>query len=115
MKNDRQGETLWHEWDGDGYDSVNQNSVVYYTFGRVDTAHEVVRRALASAVQRDGVAESLSKAYMSIDDSTLFYGHVGVVDGAPFESLCSDTGETFFGDLVEGMSEVTIIEVKLHG
>ena len=59
MKDVRIGEHLWSEWDGEGYQNLLECGVVYYTLEHIDLENELVRRGLASALQRDGVAYSL--------------------------------------------------------
>ncbi len=51
------------EWDGYEYNPIKQDPIIYYTFDSVDTTNEIVRRALASALQRDGVAFSLGHGF----------------------------------------------------
>ncbi len=67
MKSDRPGDFLWQEWEGSGYDPRVECSVIYYTFDHIDLDNDLVRRALASALQRDGVAISLGDGFNLID------------------------------------------------
>jgi hypothetical protein len=109
MKDQRPGEELWEFWDGEGYDPKIDFSTIYYTIDHVDFENDLVRRALASALQRDGVAISLSEGFNLIDKSIPYTGWLGYVD----ESLytCDDSGETEYGDLVEKVFPATWIEV----
>ena len=77
MGHDRPGEWLWEEWDGYGYDG----DIVYITNEPVDMTNEIVRRALASTLQRDGVADSLSDGFKMIDTSRHEYVNVGILYG----------------------------------
>ena len=45
MKDQRPGESLWEEWQGLGYDSKVDSSVIYYTFEHIDLENDLVRRA----------------------------------------------------------------------
>ena len=50
------GELLWKEWTGEGYEPLHEYSVTFFTEDHIDLENELIRRALASALQRDGVA-----------------------------------------------------------
>ena len=68
MKDSRVGELLWKEWTGDGFDCTFDVSAVFFTDDHVDLENDVVRRALASALQRDGISISLGNGFQSIED-----------------------------------------------
>ena len=55
MKDSRIGEALWKEWTGNGYDTIEKDSITFFTNSYIDITVDVVRRALASAIQRDGI------------------------------------------------------------
>lgn len=110
MKNNRIGEHLWHEWDGELYDSGVEDSIVYYTHGFVDTQLDVVKRALASALQRDGIADSLANGFSMVDRAKIVYGWAGIEDNAHALTVCDEDGETCYGDLLKEPSEITFIE-----
>jgi len=107
----RIGESLWQEWTGDGYESANENAVVFFTEEHVDVEIDVVQRALASALQRDGSVSSLGQGYKAIEDAIITQGYAGQVDGEPDLTLCDDQGETRYGDCVESVVAVTWVEV----
>jgi hypothetical protein len=109
MKDSRAGETLWYEWTGDDLDS--ESSTVFFTIGHVDIEHEVVRRALASALQRDGTAVSLGDGFRVLDDATGVHGYAGIVDGDRDFSVCTPEGETRSGDVVDEILQVTWVEI----
>ena len=111
MKDSRAGETLWYEWTGDGLD-VDSDALVFFTVGHVDIEHEVVRRALASALQRDGSAVSLGDGYGRLDGATSRHGYAGFVDGSIDFSACDEDGETREGDAVDEISAVTWVQVS---
>ena len=110
MKDIRVGENLWSEWDGEGYKNFLENGVTYYTFEHVDLENDLVRRGLASALQRDGVAYSLADAFSILEAMAISHGWVGEVEGEQCFTICDETGETFLGDLVLEPLEVTLIE-----
>ena len=74
MKDSRKGECLWSEWSGEGYRTYDSSTIVFYTEDHVDVEHEVVKRALASALQRDGVVHSLGDAFKKIENAKTSYG-----------------------------------------
>lgn len=67
MKDSRIGQSLWAIWEGFGYEDQLSGSITYYTEEHVDVEHEVVRKALASSIQRDGIVFSLSQGFQAID------------------------------------------------
>ena len=109
MKDKRPGEHLWLEWTGDHYDS--SSSVVFFTTEHVDVENEVVRRALASSIQRSGIVDSLGDGFAMIDNAAVSYGHGGVVDGELDFSVCYELGETHYGDLVDEIFEITWVSL----
>lgn len=110
MKDSRAGETLWYEWTGDGLD-VDADALVFFTVGHVDIEHEVVRRALASALQRDGSAVSLGDGYGRLDNATTMHGYAGFVDESLDFVVCNEDGETREGDTVDDTIAVTWVQV----
>jgi hypothetical protein len=75
MKDSRIGESLWFIWDTDN--QAMSDGLMLHTEGHVDVEHEVVRRALASALQREGIALSLSQGFMMIDRGEITHGYAG--------------------------------------
>lgn len=110
MKDVRVGEQLWSEWDGEGYREVLDHGLVYYTFEHIDLENDLVRRGLASALQRDGVAYSLSDAYSILEYCVISHCWIGEVEGDQHFTICEEDGETFFGDFVSESFAVTLIE-----
>jgi hypothetical protein len=84
---------------------------VFFTHEHVDIEHDVVRRALASALQREGVVDSLGGGYRCIEEGFVSCGYAGKVDGSYELYVCNEDGETLHGDYVEGIVEVTWVEV----
>lgn len=109
MKDKRPGEHLWLEWTGDHYDS--SSSVVFFTTEHVDIENEVVRRALASSIQRSGIVDSLGDGFSMINNASVSHGHAGIVDGELDFSVCDESGETHYGDEVEEVFEVTWVSL----
>jgi len=106
MRDLRTGECLWSEWSGDGLDAYS-SSTVFFTEGHVDVEHELVLRALASALQRDGSAVSLGDGYRLAERATVDHGYAGYVDGDITMAVCDEDGETREGDEVDEVMEVT--------
>ena len=113
VRDSRIGECLWSEWTGDGFDLSLSDSLAFYTEGHVDIEHEVVRRALASALQRDGSADSLGQGYRLVETAVITQGYAGVVDGAREFHACDEEGTTPYGDQVDNLTPVTWVEVLL--
>lgn len=111
MKDSRIGESLWSIWEGDGYNPAYLGSVVYYTETHVDLEEEVVRKALASSIQRDGISYSLSDSFKAIAKSIVSHGWVGCLDGEMYQEICSPDGETESGSFLTDVVEVTFVEV----
>jgi hypothetical protein len=111
MKSDRPGDFLWEEWQGSGYDPKVDCSVIYYTFDHIDLENDLVRRALASALQRDGVAISLGDGFNLIDKCSPNYGWAGIIEDEEEYTVCDENGETEYGDLVDSILPATWIEI----
>jgi hypothetical protein len=112
MKDSRVGEALWSEWFGNGYQKSDPNSVVFYTEGHIDIHNEIVRRALASAIQRDGISDSLGEAFRLLDGTvTVVIGNAGFVDGEYELTQCEEDGMTPHEDIAESVIPITWVEV----
>jgi hypothetical protein len=113
MKDSRKGESLWFEWDGYSYpNKFEDSSIVYFTYDHVDLEHEVVRRALASSIQRDGIVSSLGEAFKLIDSGNISQGYAGEVNGNYHLTFCQHDGSTNSGDEVAEILYVTFVEVR---
>lgn len=110
MKDPRPGEHMWMCWSGEGL--LSDTEVVYYTSGHVDIENEIVRRALASALQRDGVADGLSGGFDIIAESESHIGYAGIVDEDRDLTVCDEFGETEYGDVVENILELTWVSLN---
>ena len=114
MKDNRLGDWLWEEWDGEGYDSSDDSVASYFTHEWVDLSNEIIKRALASCLQRDGVADSLSDGFNMIEKGRIVKAYAGYLeDEESALVLCDDAGETYSGDLVDNVVLLTLVEVRL--
>ena len=111
MKDSRVGELLWKEWTGSGYEPLHEDSVTFFTEDHVDIENELIRRALASALQRDGVSVSLGNGFKYLDSAVINYGYAGEVDGDMDFTACGEDGETREGEIVDHTLPVTWVEV----
>jgi hypothetical protein len=111
MKDSRIGESLWSIWDGDGYAQELPDSTIYFTEDHVDLNEDVVRRALASSIQRDGIAYSLGDSFKMVDASIINLSWVGTSDGEMHQELCKPSGETYSGSMLDRVVEATFVEV----
>jgi hypothetical protein len=110
-KDARPGQELWIEWDGSGYSFQNPESIVYYTIDHIDIENELVKRALASALQRDGVCDGLGDAFKAVEKGIISSGWAGVLE-ADFELIaCDELGESDYGDILENIQPVTWAEI----
>lgn len=112
MKDSRIGESLWAIWDGLGYTPAFPDSVTYYTTEHVDVEHELIRKALASSIQRDGLTYSLYEAFQAIDSGVVSQGWFGTAEGELHEEICSEVGETIDGTVLTTKSPATFVEVQ---
>jgi len=110
MRDIRYGEGLWFEWSGSGYFSEGDSDLVFCTIGHVDVENEIVRRALASVLQRDGVVDKLSDGFNLIQDKAVQIGWAGILPDETEYTYCDESGETEYGDQVEKIEEFTWIE-----
>jgi hypothetical protein len=113
MKDSRAGETLWSEWSGNDPDFMLTSALVFYTQEHVDLDHEVVRRALASALQRDGSADSLGDAFKLLDPAIVHYGFAGIQDGDLDYTSCDANGMTFYDDKLDNVIPITWVEIEI--
>ncbi len=111
MKDSRVGELLWKEWTGSGYEPLHEDSVTFFTEDHVDLENELIRRALASALQRDGVSVSLGNGFKYLDSAVINYGYAGEVDSDTDFTACDEDGETREGEIVDHTLPITWVEV----
>lgn len=114
MKDSRIGESLWSIWEGDGLPtSLSDSEVIYYTHEHVDLENEIVRRALASSIQRDGISLSLGQSFRMIEQSAVTLAASTTFPDARIPTYCDSEGSTPFGDFVgsEDLVLTTFVEV----
>jgi len=110
MRDSRIGESLWTEWSGYGYLQNIDNSIVFSTVDHVDLDNEIVRRALASSLQREGIAHSLGEGYRMVDTAVISHGFAGHVDESLEYYVSDELGLTYTGDTVDRALPVTWVE-----
>jgi len=111
MKDKRLGQELWLEWLGSGYFLTKSDPVIYYTVDHIDIENELVRKALASALQRDGVHDTLNDAFKAIDKGIVCSGWAGILEDELDLVICTELGETEYGDIVEEIQPITLVEI----
>jgi len=96
MKDSRIGESLWEEWLGSGYLNFSEDSetFIFYTKDHVSMENDLVRRALASAIQRDGITDSLSESFKKLEKSKSTFGWAGNSDFDLELMSCDELGYT---------------------
>jgi hypothetical protein len=109
MKDLRVGECLWSEWIKE---SDDDSAIVFYTVEHVDVEHEVVKRALASALQREGTVTTLGDGFKAIEKATIETGYAGYVDSDIYLEICDEFGETPDGDEVDEILPVTWVSLN---
>jgi ABC-type transport system substrate-binding protein len=112
MRDSRAGQSLWSIWEGEGYEPKTDAAYVFYTDAHVDIENEVVRRALASAIQREGLVFSLGNGYGSIDTATVTQGYCGYLPGERDLTVCDEDRETPQGDLLDYAILTTWVELQ---
>lgn len=108
MKDSRIGESLWLEWTGD---DIIHDGVCFYTESHVDIENDVVRRALASSLQRDGVAVTLGEGYKYAENASIEHVYAGYIDGDRDMTVCDADGTTEFGDFINDVREITLVKL----
>jgi hypothetical protein len=110
MKDSRIGESLWFLWD---LEESRDGSLLFYTEDHVDIEHEVVRKALASTLQREGIAYSLGDSFKLIDRSEVTRGYSGVSPlGEESGWPCDENGETQDGYVLDHVAPTTWVKVS---
>jgi hypothetical protein len=113
VKDSRAGESLWSDWTGHLHSPASEDSIIFYTIGHVDVSNEIVKRALASALQRDGAVDSLGEGFRKVENGYMsYYGHCGYIDGDTELTSCDMYGETDYGDIVDEVFPITWIEIS---
>jgi len=106
----RHGESKWVFWTGEGYFFNSHSEVVYFTNEHVDMTNDIVLRALASTLQRDGIVDSLSDGFKAVDGAQVFEGYAGILPDEKDYTVCDEHGETQYGDVVNTIYSFTWVE-----
>ena len=114
MKDSRIGELLWSEWTGDGYEPANHSAdFSFYTEGHIDITNEVVKKALASAIQRDGSVDSLGQAYKVVENCEPIHTYAGYIQGDNEYTACDENGMTSHEDIVDEIVPITVVDINV--
>lgn len=114
MKDSRIGELLWSEWTGDGHTPQNEfANFSFYTEGHIDITNEIVKKALASAIQRDGSVDSLGQAFKVVEDCEPAYLYAGYIQGDTEYTACDENGMTFHEDIVDEIIPITVVDISV--
>lgn len=108
----RAGEALWSEWSGEGYVPKGFPKSVFYTEEHVSLDNEIVKRALASSIQRSGITDSLGQAYKVIETTDGDFLYAGYLEGELDRTVCDSDGETFYGDVLHEVVPITVVEIN---
>jgi len=111
MRDSRRGETLWFEWTGELYVRDRKSSVVFFTWDHVSIENDVVKRALASVLQREGIVNTLGEGYRAVESTNPKWKYAGMTQDSDDLVICNDEGETFLGDNVPTWAPITLVEV----
>lgn len=112
MRDSRAGQALWSIWEGEGYEPTTSAKYIFHTDAHVDVENDVVRRALASAIQREGLVFSLGNGYGSIDSATVVQGYCGYLPGDRDLTVCDEDGDTPYGDHIDIPIFTTWVELQ---
>lgn len=108
MKDVRKGQSLWQLWDG--YEQDN-SGLLYYTEDHVSLDEDVVKRALASSIQRDGIVSSLGESFRILDPAAEIWAWMGYVGENRLPTMCYASGETESGEVVNAVIPITLVEI----
>jgi hypothetical protein len=110
----RAGEALWSEWTGKPY-SKNEEKLIFFTEDAVSLETPIVKQGLASALQRDGIVDSLAACFRLVDnaDTTTTHDYMGHAPGDPELSMCNEYGETDEGEVVTDKKIATFVEMNI--
>lgn len=113
MKDKRHGEHLWMEWTGEGYEPETDTDLIFYTEEVVDVEVPLIQKALASALQREGIVDSLSDGYSLINGSSVVHGFAGSIEGDIVPTACDVYGNTAVGEHIQSFLACTWVELPV--
>jgi hypothetical protein len=85
----------------------------FFTEGHIDTSNEIVQRALASAIQRDGSVDSLAQAFRLIETCKGLFTYAGYVEGDTEYTACDENGMTSHEDRVDEIIPITVVDINV--
>ena len=98
---------LWEEWPSE----LHPGFVVFFTYGHPSLEHDVVRGALARALQTSGTVDGLGHAYKRLEAVQPYYGWSGIPEDSTEMFACDESGETTSGEIVPDPRPTTWVEV----
>jgi len=110
-KDSRIGESLWFIWDGDSTEPFHEDSIVFYTEEHVDIEEDVVRKALASSIQREGISDSLSGGFMLIASGASGHSYYGYSLDYETQAICNSNGYSESGLFFSQVAPITWVEI----
>ena len=110
-KDSRIGESLWFIWDGDSKEPFHEDSIVFYTEEHVDIEEDVVRKALASSIQREGISDSLSGGFMLIASGASGHSYAGYSLDYETQAICNSNGYSESGLFFSQVGPITWVEI----
>lgn len=110
-KDSRIGESLWFIWDSTEQDPFHKDSIVFYTEEHVDIEEDVVRKALASSIQREGISDSLSGGFMLIASGASGHSYAGYCFDSERQLISNANGYSESGSPLGGVVPITWVEI----
>ena len=110
-KDSRIGESLWFIWDGEGHEVSSNESIVFYTEEHIDIEQDVVRKALASSIQREGISDSLSGGFSLIASGISGHSFAGSSLVSEKQYICNDAGVSESEEQLSGVVPITWVEI----
>jgi hypothetical protein len=110
-KDSRIGESLWFIWDGENQDPFHEDSIVFYTEEHIDIEEDVVRKALASSIQREGISDSLSGGFTLIASGASGHSYAGYCLDSERQLICNADGYSESGSFLSGVVPITWVEI----
>ena len=110
-KDSRIGESLWFIWDGEGHSLSSDDSIVFYTEEHIDIEEDVVRKALASSIQREGISDSLSGGFSLIASGISGHSFAGYSLVSERQYICNDSGASESEEQLTGVVPITWVEI----
>ena len=110
-KDSRIGESLWFIWDGNDQDPFHRDSIVFYTEEHIDIEEDVVRKAFASSIQREGISDSLSGGFTLIASGISGHTYAGYCLESERQLICNADGYSESGSPLSGVVPVTWVAI----